>query len=355
MNALLETDLSVATSRPQTTRHAILGLMTSPNRQVCLLDTPGVLDEPAYRLQEGMMEAVMGAFHDADCLLIVTDVFSTPIPKDALFRKVQTSTKPILVVINKVDLFDGALLNRNNGGVNNTLSTSYEQNDGRTHSVQDAVARWRSWLPQALLILPLSALSSKTKKDINMNTLGVSILRKVLMGESNIPQALRDLGRPIPGMFPSDLRTISDEIARDLLPLGPPLYESDALTDRSERFFASELIRSALFENLRKELPYCCEVRVTKFQEPPIHEKEDNDGKVKSNLIRIQADVIVERDSQKGIVVGKRGSTIRTISIDARAKLEHFFQSPVYLELQVKVENEWRKNEDTLKKFGYLR
>ena len=329
MNALLETDLCVATRRPQTTRHAILGIVTEANRQLCLVDTPGVIDEPAYKLQEGMMEAVMGAFHDSDVLLVVTDVFSTPIPDDDLFGKVQRSKKPVLVVINKIDLADKV----------NRVSEE-NQAEGRTVTIEQAVARWRSLLPEAIAILPISASEGS-------DNAGVDVLRKILMGAEDVPAALRELGRPVNGMFPAGINTMTDEESKGLLPLGPPLYDEDTLTDRSERFFSSEIIRAALFQNLRKEVPYCCEVRITGFKEP-----KEGDAKP---VIHITASVVVERDSQKGIVVGKGGENIKKVGIEAREKLEEFLQTKVYLELFVKVEKDWRKNEDILKQFGYMR
>eukprot|EP00545_Synedropsis_sp_CCMP1620_P009364 CAMPEP_0119008676 /NCGR_PEP_ID=MMETSP1176-20130426/3862_1 /TAXON_ID=265551 /ORGANISM="Synedropsis recta cf, Strain CCMP1620" /LENGTH=397 /DNA_ID=CAMNT_0006961059 /DNA_START=13 /DNA_END=1203 /DNA_ORIENTATION=- len=317
MNALLQEDLCVATRRPQTTRHAILGVLTEESTQLCLVDTPGVIDEPAYKLQEGMMEAVMGAFHDADVLLVVTDLFSTPIPDDDLFDKVQRSQKPVIVVINKVDLADRV----------NPVSEE-NQADGRTVTVEEAVAKWRSLLPEAVAVLPLSA-------EDGANNIGVAALRTILMGKDDVAAALREMGRPIAGTFPDGVRTITDKVCKELLPLGPPLYDEDVLTDRPERFFASEIIRAALFENLKKEVPYCCEVRVTGFREP----KEED----KKQFTRINAVVVVERDSQKGIVVGKGGDIIKKVGIEAREKLEDFLQAKVYLDLHVKVEKDWRK------------
>jgi GTP-binding protein Era len=212
LNALLEQNLCSVTSRPQTTRHAILGVLTTESTQLCLVDTPGIIGEPAYKLQEGMMEAVVAAFKDADILLVVTDIFSTPIPNDNLFERIQTSRKPVIVVINKIDLADKA-------------NTEANQEEGRTVTVPQAVAKWRSLLPNALAILPVSASEGN-----------VGVLRKILLGESDIPGALRDLGRPVPGMFRGDAKTVSDEEARALLPVGPPLYDEETLTDRSERY-----------------------------------------------------------------------------------------------------------------------
>jgi GTP-binding protein Era len=306
-----------------------LGVLTEDQTQLCLVDTPGVIDEPAYKLQEGMMEAVMGAFHDADVLLVVTDLFSTPIPDDDLFGKVQRSEKPIIVVINKVDLADRV----------NPVSEE-NQAEGRTVTVEEAVAKWRSLLPQAVAVLPVSA-------SEGVDNVGVAALRKILLGQDGVSEALREMGRPIEGTFPSGVKTVTDEVAKELLPLGPPLYDEDTLTDRPERFFASEIIRASLFQNLKKEVPYCCEVRVTGFKEP----KEAD----KKQIIKITAAVIVERDSQKGIVVGKGGDIIKKVGIEAREKLEEFLQGQVYLDLHVKVEKDWRKKEDILKQYGYLR
>jgi GTP-binding protein Era len=311
VNALVGENLCATAPRPQTTRHAILGLLTTDSAQVCLIDTPGILDSPpAYKLQEGMMEAVVGAFRDADVLLVVTDLFSTPIPDDALFRRVQASRKPKVVCVNKIDLADK--VNRKNGGAQNNPHD-------KTVTVEQAVALWRHLLPDAVAILPMSAGVG------GANDPGVRVLGRVLAGGPDVPAAIRDMGRPIPGMFLPGVQFVTDDQARALLPRGPPLYDSEALTDRPERFVASETIRSALFESLRKELPYCCEVRVVEFKEPA-----ESDP---SPVIRIRADIVVERDSQKVIVIGKGGEQIKKIGSLAREKLEDFFQSKVSLVL----------------------
>jgi GTP-binding protein Era len=301
MNALLREELCIATRFPQTTRHAIMGILTSDRCQLCLVDTPGVIDTPAYKLQEGMMEAVVGAFHDADALLVVTDLFSTPIPDDDLFAKVQRSQKPTIVVVNKIDL------------ASKVNATSAEVGD-KTVTVEQAVARWRELLPNALAILPCSASDGPDDP-------GVVALRRLLAGGPDLPAALRDLGRPVPGMFQPNVNFLTDEQAQAILPLSPPLYDEDVLTDRTERFIASEMIRAALFESLHKELPYCCEVQISEFKEP----KEGD----KKPVIRISASVIVERDSQKVIVIGKNGEKIKGVGILARKKIEDFFQSQV--------------------------
>lgn len=332
LNALLKEDLCIATRRPQTTRHAILGVLTTRNTQLCLIDTPGIIENPAYKLQEGMMEAVMGAFRDSDVLLVVTDLFSTPIPDDTIFEKVQKNHVPVIVVINKIDLVGKA----------NAKNENEEENEdvtNKTYTVPEAVAKWRSLLPNALAIIPLAASEGPDNE-------GVVVLRKLLLGGDDLPASIRALGRPVPGMFQPGVTFLTDDDARALLPLGPPLYDEEFLTDRPERFFASELIRKALFETLKKELPYCCEVQIDEFQEV-----QPNDPKP---INRIKATVYVERDSQKLIVIGKGGSQIKQVGIMAREKIERFLQEKVYLELKVKVNKDWRKNEDQLKQFGYL-
>ena len=328
LNALISTDLCVATNRPQTTRHAILGVLTTEDCQLCFHDTPGVIEDPAYKLQEGMMEAVKGTLKSSEVLLVVTDLFSTPIPDDNLFAKLQKSNRPTIVVINKVDLADKVNLNS-------------EENDeaGRTITVFDAVARWRELLPDAMAIIPTCA--SRGPDDV-----GVKAIRQLLTGGPDVPAAIRDLGRPIPGTFKEGVQFISNEEAKRILPVSPPLYDEDTLTDRSERFFASEMIRATLFEKLKKEMPYCCEVRVTEFKEL----KPDD----KNPTIRIKATILVERDSQKGIVVGKGGQKIKDVGVDARKRLEDFFGEKVHLDLFVKVDKEWRRDEKKLKEYGYL-
>jgi small GTP-binding protein len=217
LNALLKEDLCVATRRPQTTRHAILGVLTTSDCQLCLVDTPGIIDTPAYKLQEGMMEAVMGAFHDSDVLMVVTDLFSTPIPDDEIFDKVRRSRKPTIVVINKIDLEGKA--NRN---------SDENKEEGRTVRVVDAVAKWRSLLPEALAILPVAA-------SEGIDNPGIVALRKLLLGGDDLPSSIRDMGRPVPGMFRSEVNSLTDEDAKALLPEGPPLYDEEIMTDRPER------------------------------------------------------------------------------------------------------------------------
>lgn len=218
LNALLKEDLCIATRRPQTTRHAILGVLTTADTQLCLIDTPGIIDNPAYKLQEGMMEAVMTAFYDSDVLMIVTDLYSTPIPDDEIFEKVKRSRVPVVVVINKIDLVGQAIRN-----------AEETEDEGRTYTVPEAVAKWRSLLPVAVAIIPVAASEGPENE-------GVNLLRTLLLGGKDVSAAIRKLGRPVPGMFQEGVQFISDDQAKSLLPPGPPLYDEEILTDRSERY-----------------------------------------------------------------------------------------------------------------------
>lgn len=344
LNALLEETLCTATHRPQTTRHAILGVLTDLEHkvQLCFKDTPGVIRDPAYKLQEGMMEAVQGAFRDSDVILVVTDLFSTPIPDDDLFQKLKQSDKKKIVVINKVDLVDKVNPDVKVKDEDRVVegNASDETTYKRTVTVADAVANWRELVPDALAVIPVSA--SNGSRDV-----GVLALRSLLLGGPDVPAAFRDLGRPVAGMFLPGVKFIDNEGACRIIPKGPPLYDYDTLTDRTERFFASEIIRATLFTKLGKELPYCCEVRIDEFREP-----KPGDSK---NVTRIKATIYVERDSQKGIVVGKGGAKIKEIGVEAREKLEEFLQVKVVLNLDVKVDKNWRSDEKKLKAYGYVR
>jgi len=253
LNALLQEQLCVATHRPQTTRHAILGVLTSPVHkcQICFVDTPGVIENPAYKLQEGMMEAVKGAFYDADVLLVVTDLFSTPIPDDALFQRVksfsQTKEKKVIIAINKIDLIERVNVTSTTPKTlfhNMQRDSNRNHNDGdgylvaladddvnqfkRTLNVSDAVANWRELVPAAVAIIPLCA-------DNGVDDLGVVALRTLLLGGDDVPKAFRDLGRPVSGMFLPGAKTISNQEAKEIIPVSPPLYDGETLTDRNSR------------------------------------------------------------------------------------------------------------------------
>jgi small GTP-binding protein len=231
LNALLEETLCTTTHRPQTTRHSILGVLTSEEQQVqlCFLDTPGVIEDPSYKLQEGMMEAVQGAFRSSDVILVITDMFSTPIPNDELFKKLNLCDKKKIVVINKIDLSD-KVKNKSSDAptYHNADDEDAEQLYERTITVEDAVRNWRNLVPDAISIIPMSASEGPDNK-------GVVALRSLLFGGPDVPAAFRDLGKPIPGMFQPGVKFVENEEARKIIPSSPPLYDPETLTDRNTR------------------------------------------------------------------------------------------------------------------------
>lgn len=272
MNDLVGERISIITSKAQTTRHRIMGIVNTPEYQIVFSDTPGVL-KPKYKLQESMLEFSEGALTDADILLYVTDVVEDPEKNADFLARVAQEKIPVLLVINKIDLLKG------------------------NEDLEKIVDAWRERLPKAE-IFPMSA-----KEHFNV-------------------QALKD-------------RII------ELLPPSPPFFGKDALTDKPARFFVTEIIREKILLNYDKEIPYSAEVLVEKFEE-------------KDNSIHIMAVIYVERDSQKGILIGKGGEKIKKIGIEARHDIETFFNKKVYLELFVKVEKDWRNRENKLRAFGYI-
>ncbi len=270
MNALVGERLSIITSKAQTTRHRILGIVNGDDFQIVYSDTPGVLT-PNYKLQESMMRFVTGALKDADVLLYVTDTVEQ-IEKHADFlEKVRLSALPTLAVINKIDL------------------TTPEK-------LEALVDKVKSLLPEAVIV-PVSA-----KENFNIGGLFDLILEK--------------------------------------LPEGPPFYDKDVLTDKTMRFFASEIIREKVFLNYDKEIPYSVEIAVDEYKEDPV-------------MDRISATIFVARDSQKGIVIGHQGKMLKRVGTQAREELEAFLQKKVFLQLHVKVNPDWRDNDRMLRRFGY--
>eukprot|EP00586_Coscinodiscus_wailesii_P021567 CAMPEP_0172514020 /NCGR_PEP_ID=MMETSP1066-20121228/257199_1 /TAXON_ID=671091 /ORGANISM="Coscinodiscus wailesii, Strain CCMP2513" /LENGTH=319 /DNA_ID=CAMNT_0013294531 /DNA_START=292 /DNA_END=1251 /DNA_ORIENTATION=+ len=309
MNAILNEKLCAATPLPQTTRHSILGILTTKDTQLLFLDTPGMIADPAYRLQSAMMNQVQSSLRDADVVIFVTSVDNDELPAEEEMKELHR--KSVIVVLNKVDLADDDL------------------------QIQNRVSALREVFGDAaILILPVCA---KHQSEDS----GVIALKEILLGGEDVSARLRDVGRPYEGMFREGRQGMDDDEARGLIPLGPPLYGNEELTDRSERFLASEMIRQAIFLTLKKEVPYCCEVQIESFK--------DYD-----DILKIMAVVYVERDSQKGIVIGKQGAQIKKIGIKSRGVLEPFFEKQVHLNLAVKVESDWRKKDDRLKEFGYV-
>lgn len=272
MNDLVGERISIITSKAQTTRHRIMGIVNTPDYQIVFSDTPGVL-KPKYKLQQSMLDFSEGALTDADVLVYVTDVVEDPEKNSDFLAKVAKEKVPVLLVINKIDLIkDQTQLN-------------------------DIVARWQALLPNAE-IFPTSA-----KEHFNVSNLMQRIV--------------------------------------ELLPVSPPFFGKDALTDKPARFFVTEIIREKILLNYDKEVPYSTEVIVEKFDE-------------KDGAIHIMAVIYVERDSQKGILIGKGGSMLKKVGTAARKDIETFFGKKVFLELFVKVEPNWRNRENKLRSFGYI-
>lgn len=272
MNDLVGERVSIITSKAQTTRHRIMGIVNASDYQIVFSDTPGVL-APKYKLQESMLNFSEGALTDADILLYVTDVIEDPTKNSDFLAKVAKEKVPVLLVINKIDLLKG-------------------QSD-----LETIVMRWKELLPNAE-VFPTSA-----KEHFNVNNLMARIV--------------------------------------SLLPECPPYFGKDALTDKPARFFVTEIIREKILINYDKEVPYSTEVIVEKFDES-------------DDSIHIMAVIYVERDSQKGILIGKGGAMLKRVGMDARKDIEAFFGKRVYLELFVKVEPNWRNRENKLKAFGYI-
>ncbi len=270
MNALVGERLSVITSKAQTTRHRILGIVNGDDYQIVYSDTPGIL-EPKYLLQETMMSAVDSALQDADVFLLVTEAgehFDHP----DIVEKINKSKVPVIVALNKID-----------------LKTQEE--------VVEMLAKWEGVFTHARL-LPISAL-----EKFNVEGLVSMIV--------------------------------------EALPEAPPYYPKDELTDRSERFFASEIIRGKVLEQYRKEVPYSTEITVEEFIQS-------------EKILKIRAVIHVARESQKVIIIGDGGKAIKRLGIEARKDLEKFFDTKIFLELFVKVAKDWRENQQQLKRFGYL-
>lgn len=270
MNSLVGERISIITSKAQTTRHRIMGIVNTEDMQIVYSDTPGVL-KPNYKLQESMLNFSESALVDADVLLYVTDVVEKFDKHLEFLTKVQKMTIPVLLVINKIDLTDQA-------------------------GLEKLVAQWREVLPNAEII-PLSA-----KENFNVEYL----LRRI----------------------------------KELMPESPAFFDKDALTDKPARFFVTEIVREKILQTYDKEIPYAVEVGVEQFKES-------------EERIDIMVVIYVERDSQKGIIIGKQGSALKRVGTEARKDIEAFFQKKVFLQLYVKVEKDWRSKERALKSFGY--
>lgn len=270
MNAFVGERLSIITSKAQTTRHRILGIVNGEDFQIVLSDTPGII-KPAYELQTSMMDFVKSAFEDADVLVYMVEIGEKELKDEAFFNKIIHSKIPVLLLLNKID------------------KSNQEQ-------LEEQIDLWKNKVPNAE-IYPISALENFNVKEV--------------------------LDRII-----------------ELLPQSPPYYPKDALTDKPERFFVNETIREKILLNYDKEIPYAVEIETEEFLED-------------DKIIRIRAIIMVERDTQKGIIIGHKGSALKKVGVQAREDLEKFFGKQIHLEMYVKVNKDWRSNAYQLRRFGY--
>lgn len=270
MNAFVGEKLSIITSKAQTTRHRILGIVNGDDFQVILSDTPGII-KPAYELQESMMDFVKSAFEDADVLLYMVEIGEQELKDETFFKKITNSKIPVLLLLNKIDKSD-------------------------QQQLEEQVQLWSEKVPNAE-IYPISALEGFNVKEV--------------------------FGRII-----------------ELLPESPAFYPKDQLTDKPERFFVNETIREKILMHYKKEIPYSVEIDTEEFFE-------------EENIIRMRSVIMVERETQKGIIIGHKGAALKRVGIEARKDLELFFGKQVHLELYVKVNKNWRSDQKQLKRFGY--
>jgi GTP-binding protein Era len=270
MNAFVGEKLSIITSKAQTTRHRILGIVNGEDFQMILSDTPGII-KPAYELQESMMDFVKSAFDDADVLIYMVEIGEKELKDETFFDRITQSKTPVLLLLNKID------------------KSNQEQ-------LEEQVQSWSEKVPNAE-IFAISALEGFQVKEV---------FNRII----------------------------------ELLPESPPFYPKDQLTDKPERFFVNETIREKILLHYKKEIPYAVEIDTEEFFE------EDN-------IIRMRSVIMVERDTQKGIIIGHKGSALKRVGIEARKDLEKFFGKQVHLELYVKVNKNWRSNQTQLRRFGY--
>jgi GTP-binding protein Era len=270
MNCFMGEKFSIITSKAQTTRHRILGIVNGEDFQLVFSDTPGIL-KPSYELQDSMMDFVKNALEDADIIIYMLEIGETSIKNNQVHKKILNANVPTFILLNKIDL-------------------SNQKN------LEDQVILWRELYPKAN-VYPISAL----------NNFNIDIVLKHLI---------------------------------ELIPQSPPYFPKDQLTDKPERFFVNEILREKILLYYNKEIPYSVEVVTEDFKE-------------EENIIKIKSVIFVERDSQKGIIIGHKGSALKKIGTKARQGLEVFFGKKIYIELQVKVSKNWRSNAKLLKKFGY--
>ena len=270
MNAFVGERLSIITSKAQTTRHRILGIVNGEDFQVILSDTPGII-KPAYEMQKSMMDFVKSAFEDADVLIYMVEIGEKELKDEAFFTKIIHSKIPVLLLLNKID-------------------------KSNQDELEEQIDLWKNKVPNAV-IYPISALENFNVKEVFARIL-------------------------------------------ELLPVSPPYYPKDALTDKPERFFVNETIREKILLNYDKEIPYAVEIETEEFLED-------------EKIIRIRSVIMVERDTQKGIIIGHKGAALKRVGMQSREDLEKFFGKQIHIELYVKVNKDWRSNAYQLRRFGY--
>ena len=270
MNAFVGEKLSIITSKAQTTRHRIFGIVSGDDFQVVFSDTPGII-KPSYALQASMMDFVKSAFEDADILIYMVEIGEKELKDEVFFNRINKLEVPVLLLINKVDTSDQNIL-------------------------EEQVAYWKEKVPRAE-IFPISALR-------NFQT--EVVFNRII----------------------------------ELLPESPAFFPKDQLTDKPERFFVNEIIREKILLHYKKEIPYSVEVETESFADS-------------ETIIHIRSVIMVERESQKGIIIGHKGEALKRVGVEARADLEKFFGKQIHLELFVKVNKDWRSNTRQLRRFGY--
>ncbi|APS38729.1 MULTISPECIES: GTPase Era [Salegentibacter] len=270
MNAFVGEKLSIITSKAQTTRHRILGIVNGEDFQVLLSDTPGII-KPAYELQESMMGFVKSAFEDADVLIYMVEIGEKELKDEAFFNKIIGTDIPVILLLNKID-------------------------KSNQEELESQVQMWTEKVPNAE-IFPVSALEGFNVAEV---------FNRII----------------------------------ELLPESPAFYPKDTLTDKPERFFVNEIIREKILMHYKKEIPYAVEIDTQEFFE-------------EEKIIRMRSVIMVERETQKGIIIGHKGAALKRVGVEARKDLEKFFGKQVHLELYVKVNKNWRSDQRQLKRFGY--
>lgn len=270
MNAFVGEKLSIITSKAQTTRHRIFGIVSGDDFQIVFSDTPGII-KPAYELQHSMMDFVKSAFEDADILIYMVEVGEKELKDEAFFAKINRMTVPVLLLINKIDKSD-------------------------QEQLESQVIYWKEQVPRAE-IYPISALEGFQTAEV---------FNRII----------------------------------ELLPESPAFFPKDQLTDKPERFFVNEIIREKILLNYKKEIPYAVEVETETFADS-------------EQIIHIRSVIMVERETQKGIIIGHKGEALKKVGMQARADLEKFFGKQIHIEIFVKVNKDWRSNTRQLRRFGY--